>query len=647
MSADSTSEGITSAAATTAMDARVLVSGLDAVEDGVAVFDANRRLVVCNAAFRALFPKIEDRLVAGTSVEAILAAGAAAGYTLNTAVGRKLRQTSPGFVSRSRGPFERQIADGRWLWIRDSVLPDGGFIMQRRDVTKRMAPDMRLDLIFDAPTQGTFDWYPSSWTLYFNRNWSNSLGYAPDENPIFHPSWPDHVHPDDRDATLEPVAETIAGRRDGFDVEYRFRRRDGSWAWIQSRGRTAERMAPGPAARRIVGRHADISRERESQIALQTALERVRTAEERLRTAIETIPEGFILFDPDRRLVCANAAYVALHPEMAAALRAGMTMEEVAVIGREIGFVDMSPGELLRSYGDIPGPGARPGTSGEIETRNGRWHSYTYGRTPDGGYVAMRTDVTDRKHQEYTLREALAKAEAASLAKTQFLANMSHELRTPLNAILGFSEIMRDAVMGPIPAIYASYAGDVHLSGTHLLKIINDILDLSKLTLWSFDLNEELTDPHKLMESCTTLIRPQIVQNGLSLVEEVPDPLPLVKVDMTRIKQVLLNLLSNAKKYTPAGGVITLSIEADRSGLLYRVRDTGIGMDPADIPVALEAFRQVGDLSARRQEGTGLGLPLAKAMVDAHGGTLSIVSAIGAGTTVTVKLPPERVIWQR
>ena len=619
---------------------------LDVAEDGIAVFDRNERLVHCNSRFRAMFAKIDPILVPGTDMTALARASVAAGYGLR--LGDEPPRSRAGetrFIPRTRAPQERQLVDGRWFWMKDQVNPDGGSVIFRRDVSNRVAIDMRLNLALDAANQGIWDWYPATWTLFFNREWRNTLGYGPDDNVLFHRNWRDFVHPEDRDRTIALVEQVFAGQLESLELQYRFARADGSWAWIQTRARRAERDPETGRARRIVGLHVDISRERESEIAVQEALDRARRAEDRLWSAIETLPQGFILFDADRRLIFANAAYMRQNPGLAAEMKTGMLVEEVAAIANRLGLITEPPRAVLENYASLDPTIAQSDLPHEVQAPDGRWFSFFRQRTRDGGYAGMRTDITERRQQEIALREALTQAEAANLAKTQFLANMSHELRTPLNAILGFSEIMREAMMGPLSGTYRDYAADIHVSGSHLLEIINDILDLSKLTLWSFDLHEELLDPRKLVESCMTLIRPLIEQSGLSLIEEIPPQMPLIRADATRIKQVLLNLLSNAKKYSRPGGEIAVRVHADATGLAFVVADSGIGMEPADIPKALEAFRQVGDFNAHRQEGTGLGLPLAKAMVEAHGGSLAIDSAIGCGTTVTVRLPPDRVVW--
>jgi two-component system cell cycle sensor histidine kinase PleC len=228
------------------------------------------------------------------------------------------------------------------------------------------------------------------------------------------------------------------------------------------------------------------------------------------------------------------------------------------------------------------------------------------------------------------------------------MANMSHELRTPLNAIIGFSEVIRDALVGPVTPRYRDYARDIHASGKHLLGLINDVLDLSKIELGRLELHEEPVDLAKVVHDCHRLVADRVSSGGLEFILEVPSDLPAVLGDELRLKQVVLNLLSNAVKFTPAGGRIVLAISAPPEGtVVFAVADTGIGMKPEEIPIALEPFRQIDSALNRRYEGTGLGLPLARTLVELHGGFLNVISVAGSGTTVTFTIPADRVLWTK
>jgi PAS domain S-box-containing protein len=265
---------------------------------------------------------------------------------------------------------------------------------------------------------------------------------------------------------------------------------------------------------------------------------------------------------------------------------------------------------------------------------------------PGFGYVTIYTDITQQKRAEADLRAALNQAELASRTKSEFLANMSHELRTPLNAIIGFSEIMKNELFGPIGNTnYGDYARDIHESGTHLLSVINDILDVSKAEAGKIELHEEEVDVGQIVEASIRYVRDRASALKVRLGNDLPDGLPLVRVDPLRLKQVLLNLLSNSVKFTPEGGDVTVAGGVSPAGeFVLAIVDTGIGIAPEDLQRVLEPFGQVDSTMHRRYEGTGLGLPLAKALVELHGGTLALDSKVGVGTTVTVRLPKERVL---
>jgi signal transduction histidine kinase len=254
------------------------------------------------------------------------------------------------------------------------------------------------------------------------------------------------------------------------------------------------------------------------------------------------------------------------------------------------------------------------------------------------------TAMRERDMREQELSMAKIAAEEASRSKSEFLANMSHELRTPLNAILGFSELMLLGLKGPLPSEYREYASDIHRSGRHLLDLISDILDLSKVEMGHIELHEHTVDLDELIESCLRLVAGKATERGVLL--SVPPPVGVrVRADGLRLKQTLINLLSNAVKFTPSSGTVAVDVERARDGeLTITVTDSGIGMRPEDIPLVLEPFRQVQGALARSHEGTGLGLPLAKSFVELHGGTLEIASRLGEGTVVSVSLPAKRVL---
>jgi len=259
----------------------------------------------------------------------------------------------------------------------------------------------------------------------------------------------------------------------------------------------------------------------------------------------------------------------------------------------------------------------------------------------------FNSEVRKREQTANELRDARDVAELANASKSQFLANMSHELRTPLNAIIGFSEVMNGELFGPLEnERYKDYVGDIHKSSSHLLSLINDILDLSKIEADRYELYEEELDVPDAVASCERMMRHRAEEAGVNLTVTVEDGLPLLMADKRALRQIMLNLVSNAVKFTPKGGSIHLAafLEPDQR-MAFRVSDTGIGMSKKDIPIALEPFRQIGkDSSIYSTECTGLGLPLTRALARMHGATLVIESEPGEGTTITVRMPHDRVL---
>lgn len=277
--------------------------------------------------------------------------------------------------------------------------------------------------------------------------------------------------------------------------------------------------------------------------------------------------------------------------------------------------------------------------------------SLTRAQNPDTGAVeiiAIVRDIGERVRYEAALRQAKQQADAANRSKSEFLATMSHELRTPLNAIIGFTEIMQQEVMGPIGnPQYKTYVTDIHLSGTHLLALINEILDLTKAEAGKLELLEDVFDLTALVRSVVRLSTPRIAEAGLTAEIEVPPDLPLLRADERKTKQVLFNLIGNAAKFTPEGGTIVVSARFDdQAGFTVAIADTGIGIATEDFDRVLEPFAQIDSSLARRHNGTGLGLPVVKAIMELHRGRLELDSTLGVGTTVTVVFPPDLAVVQ-
>ena len=353
------------------------------------------------------------------------------------------------------------------------------------------------------------------------------------------------------------------------------------------------------------------------------------SAENRLADALETSREGVILVSPDGHIVLANSSLRDFFPAIAGSLVSGVRFAEaLALIQTQLAVTPSQPGGA-----DLTG-------HAELELANGRWVRITASATSDGGSIMLLSDFTLVKEREESLRRATRAAEAANAAKTRFLANMSHELRTPLNAIIGFSEIIHGQLFGVIGNDrYLDYSGDILRSGRHLLDVINSVLDLAKSESGKMMLDIHPTDMGEVLKDCVTMVKEQITGAGLAFdVSGLDGHLPL-EGDPAKLRQVFLNLLSNAMKFTPSGGKVWLDAKMTADGVTVTVGDNGIGMSPEDMDVAMQPFGQVDNRLERKYEGTGLGLPLTRAFVELHGGVMRFESARDKGARVFITFP--------
>jgi signal transduction histidine kinase len=387
----------------------------------------------------------------------------------------------------------------------------------------------------------------------------------------------------------------------------------------------------------LVSTFTDITRlkRQEQEITRQSVL---------LQTTLENLDQGISVFDHNLELVMFNRRFVELLAYPDSLARPGSSVEALVRYNIERG--EHGPGDPEETVRE------RVAEAGKFKPRvfeyvrvNGLVLEVRDKPLSGGGFVRSYTDVTPFRVAERRLAAAKEEAEMASRTKSEFLANMSHELRTPLNAIIGFSDVMHSELLGPLVPRYRSYAKDIQESGEHLLGIINDILDLSKIEAGRLTLREEIVDPTLMVRECVRLVQARAEEAGIALQLQIPAEAPChLNADAVKLKQILLNLVSNAVKFTPRGGRVEVMLRQGRGGKFeVVVEDTGIGMTEGEVAIALQPFRQIESTFARTREGTGLGLPLTKALVELHGGTMTIDSARGCGTTVTVSFPLERV----
>jgi two-component system, cell cycle sensor histidine kinase PleC len=483
----------------------------------------------------------------------------------------------------------------------------------------------------------------------------------------------DLLHPADRDRVVRSYRAALAswGR---YESEHRIILAGDSTVWLHEVGE----VKPGENGEppRFVGVVKDITARKQSEQQLLAANERAKLAQAQLRDALDSMSDGFVLCDAGDHIALVNDSMIAMFPTLAHLLQPRRRLHEFLHAGASQGVFntgDVSPDACAAGWIISSGSNDRI----EHQLTDGRWIRASYRRTRGDGFVCLWSDITRLKNQEEQLRSSIAdlelsqsrlqslteswrrlsedrererdQATLANRAKSEFLASMSHELRTPLNSILGFSQIMKSELFGSLGTDqYRGYIGNIHESGSHLLSLINDVLDLAKIESGKLDLHEERCDLEQICRSVLQLMKERARECGVRLRLECRRAVPAIRGDERKLKQILFNLLSNAIKFTPKGGSAIISLGIDLSGdIELAVADTGIGIAPDQIQRVLEPFTQVESVYNRRHSGTGLGLTLAKELAELHGAEFDLISKEGKGSTVTVKLPKWRIINAR
>ena len=514
----------------------------------------------------------------------------------------------------------------------------------------------RIDTALTHGRCGLFDWDLSRGRIFWSASLYHLLGREPKDDILGFAEISDLTHPED--INLYALAESLlADGETTVDRMFRMRHANGSWVWLRARGEV--QTEPGRHEPHLIGICIDVTEQH--QLA-----EQGRTADLRLRDAIETISEAFVLWNSDNELVICNSNYQSLHNLPDTVVRPGTPYTTVMEAARNshIKTVPSLPSTLI--------PGSN--TAYEAQLDDGRWLQISERRTKDGGFVSVGTDITPLKRQEERLMESERRlmatvsdlrksrqtlemqaqqlveladkyaqektnAENANRAKSEFLANISHELRTPLNAIIGFSDIMDKAMFGPIGSErYAEYCRDIYESGTYLLNVINDILDMSKIEAGRMDMSMTPFDAQSVIEEAVRIIRAPAQEKDIEVTCEVEDGLDIT-ADRRAFKQVLLNLLSNGIKFTPDHGEVRLKATTADGFARIEVTDTGIGIRKSDVERLAKPFVQVENQFTKTHKGSGLGLAIARSLIEMQGGTMMIDSVPGQGTTVSFTLP--------
>ncbi len=400
-----------------------------------------------------------------------------------------------------------------------------------------------------------------------------------------------------------------------------------------------------PSDQGIVIYFRDVAERIKAEAALEEGAQNMRRLIQERSATLDALPAHIALLDRTGDIIYANKMWrgaATLHGTPGAL--AGIGSNYIDICRRATGEAQDAARHIaecvLATMSDRTG--SQPFDYECKSTSVHRWFRFMVEPIEGGhdGVIVIHIDITAFKTTQQQLQQERERAEVASRTKTEFLANMSHELRTPLNAIIGFSEVLRDGYFGALSQRQLDYIQDIHDSGRHLLKVVNDILDLSKVEAGRLELSREYVELNSLIDSCIGLMRDRAEGVGLSLTFQRSETHSTIALDKTRIRQIVLNLLSNAIKFTPRGGNISVRLLDDSdAAVTIAVADTGIGMQPDEVDIALQPFRQIDNSLARRYEGTGLGLPLARLLTELHGGQLRIDSVPGTGTTVTILLP--------
>jgi len=366
----------------------------------------------------------------------------------------------------------------------------------------------------------------------------------------------------------------------------------------------------------------------------------------RLSDAIESFSDGFSLFDSNDRLIMCNQEFRRMHALMADKLVPGIEFEEIVrsyvengQIPEAIGHEDDWIKRRMRLH-------RNPSDDFEVKYTDGHWLRISERRTSDGGCVSIRTDITALKQRQEDLSSQQQRADSANKAKTDFLLTMSHELRTPLNAIMGFSEVMKQQLRGPLgDERYVDYASDIHNSASHLLAVINNILDISRIEAGRLELDEQAVVIGDEIDKAIRQLEEEARGADIKLAREIEPGLPLLLGDAHKIQQIVINLVGNAVRYMPDSGKVTVRAHRGKEGgVVLRVEDNGAGMTAEDVERVISPFVRLSNPMVRAHDGTGLGLPLVKALVELHGGQFTLTSKVGEGTAGTAIFPKSRVI---
>jgi PAS domain S-box-containing protein len=617
-----------------AVASRRLEGALESMPDGFALYDSDERLVMCNQNYRELFPAIEAVIQPGIPFEDVVYANVYAdSLDIETNNQSRDRWIADRVADFRKGHLDLEVSvkGGRWLRFHDRRTHTGDYVAIRTDISElkhreqavRESETRYRQLVEYAPIAILV--HADGKVVFANNAAAQILG-AKSSVELVGMTYMDFIPDSMREVvrTRYQIAEETGKPTQMGEGQYR--RLDGEL--VDTMVGALPLVFEGRRAYQVIALDISAQKRAEQQLRLT-------------QLSMDQAAEGMHLVGNDGRFLGVNdAACRQLDYSREELLK--LTVFDVdPSIHRDTWAENWRTAKEVGSQSFESTHRRRDGTGVPVDVTvnhlnfDGEEYHFTVAR-----------DASIRRRTERELREAKEQAEAASRAKSEFLANMSHELRTPLNAIIGFSEVMRGELLGPMGSPrYTEYATDIHESGSHLLVLINDILDVSRAEAGELTLNEGEVDIAAVVRSARRLIEQRATAAGLALDTTIPSGLPPILADERMVKQMVINLLSNSVKFTPEGGRIRVSAALEPSGsLCLKVSDTGIGLSEAEIPIALTPFRQVESGLTRKHGGTGLGLPLVKSLIELHGGSLKIESEPSRGTTVSLRFPIARIV---
>jgi signal transduction histidine kinase len=616
-----------------------LVDAIESLTDGFLLFDPQDRIVLFNSRYQRMLGPLGRQLRAGMSYEDLLRAVAQSGMIVGSA-------DHPEAWIRSRlechrnpaGPVEQQFSSGRWLMAWIYPTREGGRVHVRTDITFLKQQQLELTrqgvllrTTVENIVQGLCVFDRESRLVLWNRNWLNLLRLPERfgqvgirlEDVLQWRAQRGDYGPGDVDQIVAGRLADMNGLDDHLDER------------LLPDGRIVEvRGVPMPGGGRLTT-YTDITQRKEAEQAL-------RQKTEVLETTLESMDQGISLFDRNLLLIAANRRYSELMDYPPALAQLGTPYERFLRYSAERSELgDGAPDILVQTH--LAAARSPLPTRLEHQRHDGTVIEVRGRPIPGGGFVRTYTDITERKHYENELKSAKALAERTSEIKSLFLAKMSHELRTPFNAIIGFADIIAKKSFGDdreAVESYASYASEIRHSGQHLLDLVNNILDISKIESGRMAVMIDRFDLRQVLNSSLGMMRELARGQEVTLNLEGVDTMPEVRADERAVKQIVTNLLSNALKFTPQGGQITVSVESlEDGGFDITVADTGVGIPDDQVDRILLPFEQGDNRYSRSAGGTGLGLALVKGLVELHGGELRIQSSVGIGTRITAHFP--------